>query len=287
MKNTRIQLRRLLSSKKYVFAPGAYDCLSAKVIESTGFEAITMSHTGKHGVILGQPDTGLLDINEVTTNLKNVCNAVNIPVIGDAEGGFGNALNVVRTIRQFEQAGCAGVFLKDQQQPTTCAYVRSPEVITAREMVGKIHAALDARTDEDMILIARTDAPYEEALERVEMYLEAGADMVKITPKTHEQLVEIPKKVNGQLHLGMLPHTGIADGLNAKDFGELGYKIVSYPVSCLLAHTAAIMDYFRYLKEHDTDEGFPGNFIEFNDYLDFIGVEDIKKASLKYGLDKV
>ena len=286
MSHVRKRLRKLLWERKYLVAPCGYDCLSAKAIEATGFDIMGTTGYGMHGVILGTPDTGLLAINESVTMLKNMCDAVDIPILADAEGGFGNALNVVRTVREYEQAGVAGLFIEDQKQPPNCPFIKPAEVISQREMIGKIHAALDARVDEDMLIIARTDAPYEEAIERANAYIEAGADMVKILPKNKQELLELPSKVNGPIHLGLYRNKGINDGMTAKDCGELGYKILTYPVSSLFAQTYAIMHYFEYLKKNETDEGYDGNFIEFEDYLKFIGVERIKEMGRKYGLNE-
>ena len=179
-------LSELLWERKYLVAPCGYDCLSAKAIEATGFDIMGTTGYGMHGVILGQPDTGLLAINESVTMLKNMCDAVDIPILADAEGGFGNALNVVRTVREYENAGVAGLFIEDQKQPPNCPFI----------------------------------------------------------------------------------------------------KFLTYPVSSLFAQTYAIMHYFEYLKKNETDEGYDGNFIEFEDYLKFIGVERIKEMGKKYGLNE-
>ena len=284
--NTRKRLRQLLKEKQYLIAPGAYDALSAKAIEATGFDLAGTTGYGMHGVLLGQPDTGLLAINESVTMLNNMCEAVNIPILADAEGGFGNALNVHRTVVEYERTGVAGLFIEDQQQPPNCPFIKKPEVISVEEMVGKIHAALDARTDPDMLIIARTDAPFDEAVKRANIYLEEGADMVKVLPKTKEDLLRLPPLVRGPLHLGMFPNQGINDGLTAKDCGELGYKIITFPLSSLFAQTYALLHFFQYLKEHETDEGYDGHIIEFNEYLKFIGVDKIREMGKKYGLDK-
>ncbi|WP_194609912.1 isocitrate lyase/PEP mutase family protein [Clostridium vitabionis] len=286
MSQARKRLRKLLWERKYLVAPCAYDALSAKAIEATGFDVMGTTGYGMHGVILGEPDTGLLTLYETVTMLKNMCRAVSTPILADCEGGYGNALNVARAVKDYENAGVAGLFIEDQKQPPNCPFIKPAEVISQDEMIGKIHAALDARTDEDMLIIARTDAPYEEAIERANAYLDAGADMVKILPKTKQELLELPKRVNGPIHLGLYRNKGINDGMTAKDCGELGYKIITFPVSSLFAQTYAILHYFRYLKENETDEGYDGKFMEFDDYLKFIGVDRIREMGKKYGLDK-
>ncbi|MCR4629225.1 MAG: isocitrate lyase/PEP mutase family protein [Bacillota bacterium] len=281
----RKRLRKLLWERKYLVAPCGYDALSAKAIQAAGFDIMGTTGYGMHGVILGTPDTGLLAINEEVTMLKNMCAAVDIPILADAEGGYGNALNVIRTIREYENAGVAGLFIEDQKQPPNCPFIKKAEVISKEEMIGKIHAAVDTRTDEDMLIIARTDAPFEEGVERCNAYLEAGADMVKILPKSKEELLKAPKLINGPIHLGLYVNKGINDGMTAKDCGELGYKIMTYPVSSLFAQTYALQHYFKYLKENETDEGYDGNMISFDEYLKFIGVDEIKAMGEKYGLN--
>jgi 2-methylisocitrate lyase-like PEP mutase family enzyme len=286
MSEVRKRLRKLLRERPYLIAPCGYDTLSAKAIEASGFEIMGTTGYGMHGVMLGTPDTGLLALNETVTALGNMCDTVRIPVLADCEGGFGNALNVCRAVKAYEKAGVAGLFIEDQKQPPNCPFIKKAETISKEEMIGKIHAALDARTDEDMVIIARTDAPFEEAIERANAYMEAGADMVKILPKTREELLALPPRVNGPIHLGMYRNKGINDGMTAKDVGDLGYKIITYPVSALFAQTQALLNYFRYLKEHETDEGYDGPFIEFNDYLKFIGVDRIREMGEKYGLNQ-
>lgn len=286
MSKARKKLRKLLWERKYLVAPCGYDALSAKAIEASGFDVMGTTGYGMHGVILGMPDTGLLSINEEVTMLKNMCAAVDIPILADAEGGYGNALNVIRTVREYEQAGAAGLFIEDQKQPPNCPFIKKAELISQQEMIGKIHAALDARVDEDMLIIARTDAPYEEAIERANAYMEAGADMVKILPKTKEELLALPSQVNGPIHLGLYRNKGINDGMTARDCGDLGYKIITFPVSSLFAQTYALLHYFQYLKANETDEGYDGQFVEFNEYLDFIGLEKVKEMGIKYGLDQ-
>ena len=283
----RKKLRQLIAERDYIIAPGAYDALSAKAIEKAGFEVVGTTGYGMHGVILGEPDAGLLSLSEEVAMVKHICDSVKIPVMADGEGGFGNALNTFRTVKEYERTGISGLFLEDQKQPPNCPFIKKPDVIPMHEMIGKIKAALDARIDEDMIIIARTDTlDFSEAVERANAYYEAGADMVKILPKTREQLEQIPKLVHAPLHLGMFPGRGINDGLTAADCGKMGYKIITFPLSALFAQTYALIHFFKYLKNHETDEGYCGNTVTFEEYLDFVNVDRIRRLGKKYGLDE-
>lgn len=276
------KLRELLASNNYLIAPCAYDALSARAIEAAGFPIAGTTGYGMHGVVLGQPDTGLLALNETVSILSKMVDAVDIPILADAEGGYGSAMNVIRAVREYEKTGVAGLFIEDQKQPPNCPFIKPPEIISTDEMIGKIRAAVDTRQDPDMVIIARTDAPFEEAIERANAYLAAGADMVKVLPKTRRELELLPSRVNGPLHLGLYAHKGINDGMTAADCGKLGYKVITFPVSCLFAQTAALLSMLKYMKEHETDEGYPGQTIAFEDYLKFVGVDYYKELGDKY-----
>lgn len=276
------KLRELLAANDYLIAPCAYDALSARAIEAAGFPIAGTTGYGMHGVVLGQPDTGLLALNETVSILSKLVDAVDIPILADAEGGYGSAMNVIRAVREYEKTGVAGLFIEDQKQPPNCPFIKAPEVISTEEMVGKIRAAADTRQDPDMVIIARTDAPFEEAIERANAYLEAGADMVKILPKSRQELEALPARVNGPLHLGLYANKGINDGLTAADCGKMGYKIITFPVSCLFAQTAALLSILKYIKTHETDEGYPGQTLAFEEYLRFVGVDYYRVLGDRY-----
>lgn len=276
------KLRELLASEDYLIAPCAYDALSARAIQASGFKIAGTTGYGMHGVVLGQPDTGLLALNETISILSKMADAVDIPILADAEGGYGSALNVIRTVREYEKTGVAGLFIEDQKQPPNCPFIKTAELISTNEMVGKIEAAVATRKDPNLVIIARTDAPFEEAIERANAYMEAGADMVKILPKSRQELEALPSRVNGPIHLGLYANKGINDGMTAADCGKLGYKIITFPVSCLFAQTASILSLLKYIKENETDEGYPGEFMAFADYLKFIGADYYKELVDQY-----
>ena len=276
------KLRELLATNDYLVAPCAYDALSARAIQAAGFKIAGTTGYGMHGAVLGQPDTGLLALNETVSILSKMADAVDIPILADAEGGYGSAKNVIRTIKEYEKTGVGGLFIEDQKQPPNCPFIKAPELVSTDEMVGKIRAAVDTRKDKDLVIIARTDAPFEEAIERANAYMEAGADMVKILPKTREELEALPSRVNGPIHLGLYANKGINDGMTAADCGKLGYKIITFPMSCLFANVAATMSILQYIQENGTDEGYTGKVMQFNEYLKFIGVDEYKTLISKY-----
>lgn len=276
------KLRELLATNDYLVAPCAYDALSARAIQAAGFKVAGTTGYGMHGAVLGQPDTGLLALNETVSILSKMADAVDIPILADAEGGYGSAMNVIRTIKEYEKTGVGGLFIEDQKQPPNCPFIKAPELISTDEMAGKIRAAVDTRKDRDLVIIARTDAPFEEAIERANAYMEAGADMVKILPKTRAELEALPSRVNGPIHLGLYANKGINDGMTAADCGKLGYKIITFPMSCLFANVAATMSILQYIQENGTDEGYTGKVMQFNEYLKFIGVDEYKTLISKY-----
>ena len=276
------KLRELLATNDYLVAPCAYDALSARAIQAAGFKIAGTTGYGMHGAVLGQPDTGLLALNETVSILSKMADAVDIPILADAEGGYGSAMNVIRTIKEYEKTGVGGLFIEDQKQPPNCPFIKAPELVSTDEMVGKIRAAVDTRKDKDLVIIARTDASFEEAIERANAYMEAGADMVKILPKTREELEALPSRVNGPIHLVLYANKGINDGMTAADCGKLGYKIITFPMSCLFANVAATMSILQYIQENGTDEGYTGKVMQFNEYLKFIGVDEYKTLISKY-----
>lgn len=281
MKKTK-KLKNLLQSDGVIMSPCAYDALSARMIERAGFPMIGTTGYGMHGAMLGVPDNGMLAFNEMVEACGKMADAVDIPLVADAEGGYGNAINVIRTVREFEKSGLAGLFIEDQKLPPNCPFLKQTQVISTEEMVGKIHAAVDTRQDEDFIIIARTDAPFEEAVERAGRYIEAGADMIKMIPKTKEELIRIPDLIKAPLHLGFTPGKEINRGLTAEDAGKLGYKIVTFPMTALFANVKGVMNVLLSLREKGTDEGLEEALYSFDDYFDLVDAKKFAKMDQKY-----
>jgi 2-methylisocitrate lyase-like PEP mutase family enzyme len=271
-----------LAAKGGVIAPCAFDALSAKAIEWAGFELIGTTGYGMHAASLGEPDMGQLTMTEVADVCARICSCVSLPVMADAEGGYGNAFNTIRTVKEFERAGLAGIFIEDQQLPTVCPFIRTPVLISIEEMVGKIKAALDVKEDPDFVIVARTDATGREAIERAQAYIEAGADMIKPVVKTKEELWDLPKSIHVPMHLGMIPGLEMNRGLQIQELFDAGYKIITFPVSPLFGATWGMMKVLKEIKTKGSDDGVLDAMIPMSDFPDFIGVQKYKDWATKY-----
>lgn len=275
-------LRKLMDKNEVIISPCAFDALSAKIIESAGFQLVGTTGFGMHGAMLGVPDNGQIAFNEMLDVLSKMADAISIPILADAEGGYGNAINVIRTVRTFEKAGLSGIFIEDQKLPPNCPFIKETKVISVDEMCGKIQAAVDTRKDPDFVIVARSDAPFEEAIERAKAYIEAGADMIKINPKTRKQLEVLPTRVNAPLHIGFDYGSEFNEGLTAWDAGKMGYKIITFPTAALLSGIAGMQSAMTELFKTGTDQGFLSQMMPFNDYLKFIGKDYYKEMEKRY-----
>lgn len=267
------KLRNLLKGPDVIMSPCAIDALTAKLIEQAGFKLIGTTGNGIHGAMLGTPDNGTLSSIEMISVCRNISAAVDIPVFADAEAGYGNAINVIRTVSEFERAGVAGIFIEDQKLPSSCPFVTKPELISTEEMVGKIKAAIKTRKDPDFVICARSDAPFDEAVARAQAYIEAGADMIKIVPKNRKELEMLPQKVNAPLHLGFVSGKDIHNGLTAFDAGKMGYKIVTFPqvlyYLAIKAQQAGLHD----LLTSGSDDVLADRMINMDTYLKVVDAE--------------
>lgn len=278
------KLRELLAGGKGHIAPGAYDCLSTRMVEEAGFDVVSTTGYGMHGAILGCPDNGMLTFTEMLTAVENMSNSVNIPLLADAEGGYGNAVNTYRTVQAFERAGAAGLFIEDQQLPPNCPFLKQARTIKEEEMIGKIKAACDARTDENFVIVARTDASFEEGMERLAKYHEAGADMVKFLPKSYEDLSKTPERLpNIPLHLGIFPQQTFTQGLTAPQLGQMGYSIITFPFTMLFAQVKALADALAQLKADGSDEALRGkSMATFEEYIKVVRSDQFSEMEVKY-----
>ena len=275
-------LRDLLESKEVIMAPCAYDAISAKCIEHAGFSLVGTTGFGMHGAMLGTPDNGLLAFNEMSEACSKMVDAVNIPIMADAEGGYGNAINTYRTVQTFEKIGLAGLFIEDQKLPPNCPFFKSTQMISTEEMCGKIKAAVDARKDPDFVIVARTEARGQEAVERCNEYIKAGADMVKIIPMSRKELEWYPSQVNGPLHLGFSPGKGINDGMTARDAGKLGYKIVTFPMTAMFASVKSMIKILEQLKLKGSDDSLLNDLSTFDEYFNLVGADRFHEMDKKY-----
>lgn len=280
--DTKKKLRELINGDKVVLGPCAYDAISARCIERAGFELVGTTGFGIHGAKLAVPDNGMLAFNEMLETCSNIVDAVNVPVMADAEGGYGNATNTWRTIQSFEKAGLAGLFIEDQKLPPNCPFFKGTSMISIEEMCGKIRAACDARKDPNFVIVARTEARNEEAVERAIAYAEAGADMIKVIPHTRQELEYYPTKIKTPLHLGFSPGKGINDGLTAWDAGEMGYKIVTFPMTALFANVRAMMNVLTELRKRGTDDDLLAQLMPFEEYFDLVNGDFYRAMDAKY-----
>ncbi|MEG1433148.1 2,3-dimethylmalate lyase [Eubacterium sp.] len=284
--NTAAKMRELLSTKKMVVAPGAHDAMTAKVIGRLGFDAVYMTGYGQSASHLGQPDVGLLTMTEMVARANAIVEAAGVPVIADADTGFGNAVNVMRTVREYEKAGVAVIQLEDQVMPKKCGHMVGREIVSKEEMVGKIKAAVDTRVNPDFMIMARTDARttkgIDEALERGLAYKEAGADIIFIeSPEGEEEMKRINETIPGYTLANMV-EGGRTPLLKNAELEALGYNITIYPTASIYVATKAMVDLWTALKNDDTTAGVIDTMVTFSEFNDLMGLEKIREVEHNY-----
>ncbi len=287
MKNST-RLRQAISERRAVIIPGCHDALSAKVIESCGFEAIQISGFGVAGSLLGKPDIGLVQMKDVLETAWNIVQSVNIPVMADADTGGGNAINAAWVTERLIGMGTAGMNIEDQDFPKRCGHMEGKEVVPAEEMVGKIKACVEVRDrlDSDYVLNARTDAlavhGLDEAIRRCNLYLEAGADLVFIDAIARRTEIETALKgIKGPLSVNLMDGvTGVKTELiPIPELAKLGVSRVSIPVASIMVAHKAMKDFFTALRESATGI-LPGQtqwISSFEDYTKFVGLEEYQR----------
>lgn len=248
-------LRRLLARPGCVMAPGAADAFTARMIARAGFDAIHMTGFGTSIGRLGMPDIGLLTASEMIDNASRIYDASGLCIVADADTGYGNAMNVRRTVRDYEKAGVAALHLEDQVAPKRCGHLAGKRVIPAQEMVGKIKAACDARRDQDLVIIARTDVlaieGMEAVFERSRQYREAGADMIFVdAPVGLDQMHAIANGLKGIPLFANIAASGKTPDIPAKELGEMGFRIAIYANFAILSAIQAIEKMLGELKSH-------------------------------------
>jgi len=254
---TTTKLRQMLKAPGIIVAPGAYDGFSARLIEAAGFTAVYMTGAGTAASHLGQPDLGLATMSEMTAHARHLASCISLPLVADADTGYGNVLNVVRTVREYERAGVAGLHLEDQVAPKKCGHIAGKQVIPAREFADKIRAASEYRSDPDFVIIARTDARavtgLDDAIERGNRYAEAGADVIFVeAPQTEDEIHRVAREVKAPLLANMV-QGGRTPAVKVAELERLGFKMVIFPAVCMAAAVAAIEPALARLKETGTD----------------------------------
>jgi methylisocitrate lyase len=285
MKKTT-RFKRLILDEEILVLPGAYDALSAKIVEQAGFKAVTLGGYPTSAALLAKPDVSLLTLSEMVDHLRRIVDAVDIPVFGDGDTGHGNVTNVARTIQLFENAGAAGLFIEDQVFPKRCGHMEGKQVVLVEEMCAKIKAAVDARRDQDFVIMARTDAlavhGLEAAIERGNRYKEAGADLIFIkAPPSVEDMQRITKEVKSPLLANMV-EGGRTPLLSARELQAIGYSAVAFPLSTLYAAAWALKEVMTRLAREGSTKRHLNQMIAFEDFNHLVGLEGIRKNESRY-----
>ncbi len=285
--NSKPSLRKLLLEKNPILAPGAYDAMSALLIQKAGFDVVYMTGFGTSASQLGQPDVGLLTMPEMVSNAKRIVQAVDIPVIADGDTGYGNPLNVMRTVTEYENVGVSAIQVEDQVSPKKCGHMEGKQVIPAEEMAKKIGAAVDARESREFMIIARTDARaiegIDSAIERVGIYKDAGADILFVeAPQSVEEIKRVGKAFPETLLLFNWLEGGKTPPVSYNFLRINGFKIVLFPLCTIFAANKAIREVLTGIKKNGTPEKVMSRFPTFDEFTEMIGLPEIKKLEKRY-----
>jgi 2,3-dimethylmalate lyase len=285
MKKTTL-LKQLILDDEILVMPGAHDALSAKIVELVGFKAVTMGGYAASAASLAKPDVSLLTLTEYVNIARNIVQAVDLPLFVDGDTGHGNVTNVQQTVRVFENAGVAGLFIEDQVFPKRCGHMEGKQIIPTMEMVAKIKAAVDARVDEDLVIMARTDAiatsGMDEAIERANVYREAGADLIFVeAPTSRKDMLTINREIDAptcaiQIEGGKTPL------LTTKELEELGYDVVVYPNVTVYATAWTLRGLWEGLKRDGSTKQWLDKIIPFDDFNKLVGLDKIRETEAHY-----
>jgi methylisocitrate lyase len=283
---TTTRLRELLREPGILMAPGAHDAFTARLIEQAGFGACYMTGAGTVAALLGLPDVGLITMTEMVMNARYIARAVSIPLICDADQGYGNAVNVMRTVREYEAAGAAGIHLEDQIFPKKCGHMEGKALVGLDEMVGKIRAACEAREDPDFVIIARTDSRavegIEAAIRRANAYAEAGADLVfPEAPQSREELARFAREIHAPL-LANMTEFGKTPLVPATELERMGYRIVIYPASALRVAHRATQELLAHIKRAGSQEAFLDRMAHRQELYELVGLPAVHEAERRF-----
>ena len=280
-------LRKLINNKtKPLVIPGVYDAIGAKIAQKVGFDAMFQTGYGTSATLLGMPDYGFIGAAETLDNARRISNAISVPLIVDIDTGYGNALTVRKLIQELQSAGVSGVFLEDQRWPKRCGHMKGKDVIPKEEYAEKLQSAIDAKSNKDFIIVARTDARATEgldkAIERGNYYKKLGADVIFVeAPKSLDEMKKIGKSINAPLVANMIE--GGATPINsAAKLNKMGYKIILYPLSILYANTFATLKILHELKNKGTTMKLKNNLVRFNQFNDIVELSKYSKIEKKY-----
>ena len=283
--NSRKKLRELVNGNRYIIVPGAYDPLTARLVQLAGFDAVYLTGGG-YSRANGLPDLGLFTMSENIEFISRAVEAVDVPVIADMDTGYGNALNVIRAMREFEKTGVAAFHLEDQVSPKKCGHYEGKQLVSKAEMVGKIKAAVDTRRDADMVIIARTDSRavegFEAAIDRMNAYLEAGADVGFVeAPQTVEEMEQIPRSINRPALVNIF-EGGKTPPLPAKQLEAMGYRIGIYPSQTHRAAIFAAQEVLAVLKRDGDTAAIEHRLVTFNDREQAVNTARWRELERKY-----
>jgi carboxyvinyl-carboxyphosphonate phosphorylmutase len=280
-------LAELLRGRETILAPGAYDALTARMIEQGGFPAVYMTGFGTSASLLGRPDVGLLTMSQMVDNARRIAQAVDLPVIADADTGYGSPLNVIRTVQEYELAGVSAIHIEDQVTPKKCGHMENKQVIPAAEMTEKIHAATEARRSDDFLIIARTDARAVEGLDsalcRARAYQQAGADVLFIeAPQDEDEVAQVAYAFPSVPLLFNWAEGGKTAPMALERLKELGYRIVIFPISTLLAAAKAIRAALAEIKAEGTPMRLSPDRASFQEFNEMIGLAEIQQLEKRF-----
>jgi 2,3-dimethylmalate lyase len=280
-------LRERMETGEMVLAPGCYDALGARLIEEAGFSALYMTGFGSSASRLGRPDIGLISLPEMVDNARRISQAVAIPVIADADTGYGNSINVIRTVREYEAAGVSAIHIEDQVMPKKCGHMEGKQVVPAAEMAAKVSAAVAARRSPEFLIIARTDARAAEgldaALERAHLYRDAGADALFVeAPQSIDEIETVARSFPDVPLLFNYAEGGKTPAVSHQRLRELGFKLIIFPLTLLLSATAAMRSALARIKADGTPIDLLSSLPAFEEFLDFIGMGEIRELERRF-----
>jgi len=273
-------------TSKPLVIPGVFDAIGAKIAQKVGFEAMFQTGYGTSATLFGMPDYGFIGSTETVENARRICRAVNVPVIVDADTGYGNALSVWKLVNELESAGAAGMFLEDQRWPKRCGHMLGKEVIRKEEYAEKLAAAVDARKSKDFIIVARTDARatqgLDDAIERGLYYKKIGADAIFVeAPKTIAEMKKIGKSIKAPLVANMI-EGGATPISSASMLHKMGFKIILYPLSILYANAYASLQILKELRKTGATTKFHKKLVNFEQFNDLVDLPKFRKLESRY-----
>ena len=276
-------IRQALATHGQLIMPGIYDALSAKIAARAGFEVTFITGYSLSATLLGEPDFGLLTQTEVVNAAQRICSVIDIPVIVDADTGYGNAINVIRTVQDLIRAGAGGMFLEDQVWPKRCGHMRGKQVIPLTEQLNKLRAAVEAKGNEDFFIVARTDSRQalglDEAIKRGIAFKDAGADAVFIeAPESKDEMREIAKQVKGHLVANMLER-GVTPLMGPEELKELGFDLIVWPLAPLYSVAKSLTDVYTTLRKEGSTLSILDRLMPFDEFNSIVGLDE------KYLLD--